>query len=324
MARLSPSIVNLELTNRCVLECVFCDHAALKKTMQIGDMSEELLAGILESLRNTPIYELGVVGLGEPLANKSLERHMNIISQYRDGFTRISFNSNAVLLDEEKALLIADSPVTLLTFSLNATNRESYRLLMGRDMFDSVVRNIKAFLHLIKQKGKSEIKVSIQYMLSNLNDEDEIKRLFGDYESMGVILYGRPVFNKPALESRGKGMINVNQVDNSHRYPCWSMYSRTYVDIEGNVYPCTVGNDSYRAGSSLHIGNVKEKSLMDIFNGENINSARKISEKGGIPFHECEQCTAWGLLPNNFSFQAGRWIFIQEGKIRRKAFDRED
>ena len=45
-----PSIINLELTNKCNLNCIFCDRPVLKRSMKIGDMDENLLISILESV----------------------------------------------------------------------------------------------------------------------------------------------------------------------------------------------------------------------------------------------------------------------------------
>ena len=287
-------------------------------------MSEELLFSILESLRGTHIYELGIVGLGEPLANNSLEKHISIISQYCDGFRRISLNSNAVLMDEEKARLILESPVTLVTFSLNATNRNSYRQLMGRDTFNLAIKNIKKFISLMRRHLRDNLKVSIQYLSSELNSDQEAKLLFDELESADIKIYKRYVFNKPSLERAEKKIVNVNQINTTQRYPCWSMYSRVYVDIEGNCYPCTIGNDSYRKCSALAIENVKNLPLIQIFNGEILNKARKTAEDNDVPFSECINCTLWALFPNNFIFQDGRWIFNEREKIRLKALNRED
>ena len=42
-----PWIINLELTNLCQLECVFCDHPIFKKQMRLGYMQESLLQKIM-------------------------------------------------------------------------------------------------------------------------------------------------------------------------------------------------------------------------------------------------------------------------------------
>ena len=66
-----PWIINLELTNACNLSCIFCDYPVLKRKMSIKEMDERLLEKVFLNIKADKIYELGLVGLGEPtLARK--------------------------------------------------------------------------------------------------------------------------------------------------------------------------------------------------------------------------------------------------------------
>lgn len=321
---MTPSIVNLELTNRCNLECVFCDHPTLKHVMRKGDMTVALLEKLLSGLKGHRIYELGLVGLGEPMLDKLLPEHLSAINQYRSIFTRISLNSNAVALSEQRIRLVLDSPINLVTFSLNSTNRDSYRKLMKADKFDEAVAKIKRFLFLRREARRADMNVSIQFMSSQYNAEDEMRPLFADHLSDKVIVYNRYVFHKPALADKAEGLVNVNPTDKTDRYPCWSMYSRIYVDIDGNVYPCTIGNDSYRENGELLIGNITQDTIIDIFNNARIARARRDAENDQTPFPECASCTAWQLMPNNFSRVDARWALTAGRDVRRPELDRKD
>jgi len=317
-----PDIINAELTNRCNLECVFCDHPQLKKVMRKGDMTVELFETLLSGLGGQKIYELGLVGLGEPTLDKHLVPHLEVVKRYDGQFTRISLNSNGVALTSEKARIILDSPVNLATFSLNATNRDAYIELMKADKFDLAANNIREFIKIRNKFGRKDVKISVQFMSSRLNAEKEMMELFSDYLDEDVIVYNRYVFHKPVLDTDNNKLLNINQVDMNIRYPCWSIYSRIYVDIDGNIYPCTIGNDSYRADSSLVIGNLKEAGVLEIFNAPPVEHARRNAERNHLPFNECKSCTLWQLLPNHFLFQEGRWLYNGEQGVRRPELDR--
>ena len=319
-----PSIVNLELTNRCNLECIFCDHSTLKKNMRLGEMDENLLESILISLKTFHIFELGLVGLGEPLLNEKLEKHLDIIDRHNESFTRISLNTNGILLDEAKSKKIINSPVNFVTVSLNASNRKSYEELSSRDRFEEVVLNIKQFLEILRKGERKDFKVSIQFLSSVLNDEKEMKSLFKDYLYDNVIVYKRYVYNKPSVISRANGRVNVASAYKINRFPCWSMYTRVYVDIDGNAYPCTIGNDSYRDKSDMKIGNIKDQNLISIFSSKKINNARKRAENKKISFIECEECTAWQLFPNNFHLEGDKWVLKESNRTRKKELDRAE
>lgn len=318
-----PGIINLELTNRCNLECVFCDHPILKRTMRKGEMSAELLRSLFDGLGGQPVYELGLVGLGEPTLDKDFGKHLEIIGEYKHLFTRISLNSNAVILGDKRIDEILASPINLVTFSLNATDKNGYIELMKFDKFDAAVANIRNFMQKRLDAGREDLKVSVQFMSSKLNAMEKMEALFAEFLTDDVIVYNRYVFHKPALDDAAEDVVNINNADFANRPPCWSMYSRVYVDIDGNVYPCTIGNDSYRESSALNLGNLGDSTVLEIFNNERIRVGREAAEKGEVPFPECEKCTLWALFPNNFHRDDDQWVLNSEMVgIRRPELDR--
>lgn len=301
-----PWIINIELTNACNLECVFCDHPLLKKDMKLGEMDDELLIKILEDVKGHEIYELGIVGLGEPTLDKSLGRHLEIIGDYAAGFKRISFNSNMVYLREEQIEVLLNSAINVYTFSVNATDREGYLKMTRKDKFDAVIENLKNFLSAMKENNRGQ-RVDIQVFDSEFNDIEVLKALLPEASDLNVNFFVRKVYSKPVLQGVS-APVNVH-VPKLERYPCWDIYTRVYIDLSGAMYPCTIGNDSYRAKSALCVGNVYEKTVMNIFNGKELEKARRTSESGKIPFPECEKCNIWELTPNNFKWdeETQRW-----------------
>ena len=297
---LVPEIINIELTNACNLSCKFCDYRNLKNRMKTQNMEEKTLFRILSQLKNKKFYELGLVGLGEPLLNKNFKHNLEMIEKFKGSFERISLNTNAVMLTVDKTRIIYDSPINFITFSLNAGTKESYLNMMGRDHFDSVVQNISDFIiHGRERKCKPEIR--IQIMQQDSKEFDSINKLFADVLDVNVKIFIRQEYNKPIYKAE-------HQDASEKRYPCWSIYSRVYIDVLGNIYPCTIGNDSYRESSTLCIGNIMESSLFDIFNSIEIAKARLNAEEGIDPFNECNECNIWKILPNNFSWKNNKWI----------------
>lgn len=321
---LMPSVINLELTNRCNLRCVFCDHSSLEGKMRPGEMKTSLLVKLLNEVSGLNIYELGVVGLGEPLLDTNLGQHLDEISKFKNKFVRISLNSNGTLMDANKAGLIIGSAVNLVTFSINATSKAVYKKLMGKDLFLKVIDNIKFFIEERHRHNRMDMKISIQCISSSLNNESDLRRLFSDYLDDSVIIYNRRVFNKPAVEKGGKDLVIVYKPDFSTRHPCWSLYDRVYIDINGNVYPCTIGNDCYRESSALCIGNANNDELAGIFNNDHMCMARSRVESGSLAFPECEKCTSWDIFPNNFELTGGKWVLSNNAEVRRGELDRND
>ena len=299
-----PWIINIELTNACNLECCFCDHAVLKKKMAIKSMDDSLLKKVFSDIEeyehDNKIYELGLVGLGEPTLDKHFERHIEFINSHAYMFERISFNSNLVSLGKKHADILLASKINAYTFSVNASGREAYLKMMGKNKFDAVIENLKYFLTRLKKKSV-KARVDIQLLDSDKNDPAALRALFPPALLTGIHFFTRKVYNKPAIQHNSPP-LRIYEPDDLKRYPCWDIYTRVYIDVEGNLYPCTIGNDSYREGSHLCLGNVRNDNLFNLFNNKIIREARYKSEKGELPFPECDKCNIWALTPNNFEW----------------------
>ena len=115
-----PWIINLELTNACNLECIFCDHKDLKKQMKIKNMATGILKKILEDTKGIAkgkkIHELGLVGLGEPTLDSDLAKHLELIGRYEAKFERITLNSNLVSLTNLQVRMLINSKINAYTY----------------------------------------------------------------------------------------------------------------------------------------------------------------------------------------------------------------
>jgi sulfatase maturation enzyme AslB (radical SAM superfamily) len=311
-----PWIVNLELTNACNLECVFCDHPVLKKEMEIQEIDDSLLRKILSDIKEyegeNKVYELGLVGLGEPTLDRYFERHIELINSYAYMFERLSLNSNLVSLSQKSAEILLSSKINVYTFSVNVSSRETYVEMMGRDKFRQVIENLKYFLFMKKEEN-NEARVDVQVFDSDKNNLEELRSMLPSSIAAEINFFVRKVYSKPVI-MHSTGLLRLHTSGSLKRYPCWDIYTRAYIDVEGNLYPCTIGNDSYREKSHLCLGNVYHDSLFHLFNNRKILEARYKSEKNELPFPECTLCNIWSLTPNNFDWDDINQIWRKKSK----------
>ena len=305
-----PTRICLELTNHCNLTCVFCDREHLKQEgMVLNDMSSGMFEKILHDIetaytRHDKLETLVLVGLGEPTLNRHLKQHLETISGYSHLFRNVELTSNAIPITEQKAEMLLNSVINRFTFSVNFSDRETYAAMMGKDKFDAVIMNVRGFLALRASKGSS-VSVRIQLFTEVDTGHAELEILKGHFreylQDPKVVFHLQPVYNKPVLQEDSRS-LNV-QKSLEMRHPCWCLYSIVYIDVEGFVYPCTIGNDSYRKNSALNIGNVFDEGLIQIFNGTLVNNARTRAESCQLPFPECKECNLWAIMPNLFKYR---------------------
>ena len=289
--------------------------------MSIREADVSILRKILNELKGKGIYELGLVGLGEPLLDRKLSDHIKMIDEYARDFERISINTNAVALSQDKAELICKSSINHITFSLNALNEDEYENLMGRNCFERVINNIRTFLKIRDEQKRTDLMVNVQIFDTENNDKDELENLFGLKGQIYFYSFVRSLYAKPNLEKNKFG-LQPALAEPKKRHPCWSIFSRIYIDVNGFLYPCTIGNDCYREHSTLAVGNIREESIMNLFNGEKMAFARGRGIRGEAPFSECLNCNVWSLLPNNFRWHPKERIWVL--KDTKTRFESQD
>jgi MoaA/NifB/PqqE/SkfB family radical SAM enzyme len=99
-------------------------------------------------------------GLGEPLLNKDLPR---MIRYLKARGTYVLFNSNGILLNEERGQALIDAGLDEYRLSMDGATREMYAHVRGVDAFDKIWRNIRAFRMLQKARNATNPAVSLWF-----------------------------------------------------------------------------------------------------------------------------------------------------------------
>src|SRR5262249_2584396 len=149
-----PVCVYLEVTNRCNLLCTTCPrtYAELEPP---ADMSWDLFTSIVDQL---PKLARAVLhGVGEPMLVANLPRMVRYLKE-RGGY--VLFNTNATVLNESNGRALIAAGLDELRVSLDASNRDSFKKIRGKDYFGRIVRNVTAFRALQKREGHSKPQVS--------------------------------------------------------------------------------------------------------------------------------------------------------------------
>src|SRR3954467_6968273 len=155
LAEAEPVCLYLETTNRCNLLCTTCPRT-FEALEPPGDMSWELFTDIVDQFPN--IARVVLHGVGEPLMTRALPR---MIRYLKDRGTYVLFNTNGTLLSAKKGRELIDSGLDELRVSLDAAEPKAFALVRGRDMFDRIVRNVRAFRAIQRELGAATPRVSL-------------------------------------------------------------------------------------------------------------------------------------------------------------------
>ena len=149
-----PVCLYLETTNRCNLLCTTCPrtYAELEPP---ADMSWDLFTSIVEQVPN--LARAVLHGVGEPMLVKDLPR---MVRHLKDRGTYVLFNTNGTVLNLRNGRALIEAGLDELRVSFDASNAKSYRAIRGKDYFNRISKNVRAFRDLQEREGHDKPRVS--------------------------------------------------------------------------------------------------------------------------------------------------------------------
>lgn len=149
-----PVCLYLEVTNRCNLLCTTCPRTYVELEPP-ADMSWALFTRIVDQV---PDLSRAVLhGVGEPMLVKDLPR---MVRYLKDRGTYVLFNTNGTVLSEKNGRALIEAGLDELRVSLDASTRASYITVRGKDYFERILKNVRAFRALQEREGHAKPRVS--------------------------------------------------------------------------------------------------------------------------------------------------------------------
>src|SRR5262249_36068293 len=141
-------------TNRCNLLCTTCPRT-YEELEPPADLSWDLFVSIIDQV---PDLSRAVLhGVGEPMLVKSLPRMVRYLAD-RGVYTL--FNTNGTVLGERSGRALIKAQLDELRVSLDAANATSFREIRGKNYFNRILKNVRAFRDLQEREGHAKPRVS--------------------------------------------------------------------------------------------------------------------------------------------------------------------
>lgn len=293
--------VQIELTNHCNYRCAFCPQAYYKNKDYTGTpfdrkkgyMEFDLFKRVVNQCKQYA-QEINFSFFGEPTLHPRYFEYIRWLKNRGD--LRVVFNTNLSMVTMETFNLWNEIKVDQCRFSVDADSAETYELVrpggkikqLGGQWderrprwwtvvckmihwFDTPHRPTR-HVYVVCEKNKHEVESYVRRWAPVLGPNDEIV-------VKNVLTYG--------------GVINPKTPGFDkfcHSNPCnvWSQPSLT-VDWQGNVTPCNLD-----VNMGLTIGNIKDKSLKELYRGPEWERIKKLSIKREIsPCKTCIDANNW-------------------------------
>jgi radical SAM protein with 4Fe4S-binding SPASM domain len=90
-----------------------------------------------------------------------LVKHLPRMVRYlKDRGTYVLFNTNGTVLNEKNGRALIEAGLDELRVSFDAANAESYKAIRGKNYFDRILKNVRAFREMQEREGHSQPRVS--------------------------------------------------------------------------------------------------------------------------------------------------------------------
>lgn len=279
-----PKYLEIEAYDGCNFDCIMCP---LGKSIYKGGgaISLELFDKIVSEISKYKDW-INLVCLsrnGEPLINKNL--HIMVRKLKDAGIKRVNFSTNASALNEKKSRQLLEAGLDEIRFSIDGFTKKTFEIVRKGSDFDKVIKNCLDFIK-IRNELNSQTQIQVRYVEQQAN-QHEVE----DWKNFWLErLKKTDVVASKKMHSWGNKLDNFEgNVDDSLKKPCISPFSTLEILHDGTVPLC--GCD-YKP--TVILGNVKNSSLIDIWNSEKFRKIRDHHSSGNRnKIDICIGCQIW-------------------------------
>ena len=302
----APFTVYIEQTKYCNFKCFYCIHStrdeaagefrALGHRMQ--HMDEVFFEKIIRELKEFPqdgIKRIVFSGLGEPLMNPRLPDYVRMVVEA--GIAgRVEIITNGLLLTPEKSRALVAAGITNINISVQGLDAAGYEETCGiRIDFERYLENLK---YLYEHKGNVQIYIkAIDATLGTKENEEKFFEIFSPFADRIYIEH------LVVMQQQMDGLREI--VDGTknfygeeldvNRKVCAQSFYFMQIGCEGDIFPCPVPG----LGKNLSMGNAKEHTLTEIWNGSRRRGfLRKMLKKEKDQIPDCATCTCFNAINN--------------------------
>ncbi len=281
---LCPSYVEIELTGRCQLDCIFCYRKTLAS--ERGDMSTVLFKKILSDMAtyNMP-YSVCFGGSGEPLIHKNFYEMLDA-ARKEHLLENIIIETNGIQADSnfKNYLVNAGDKRIKVIFNVNGMDDITYNslhrseTLHGGEFYGIVLQNI------LSLKDAMPANDSIYIQIMKINETDSFLDKFYDFWEK----YKIPVILQKQNTFLGKIKDrSYSDLSPLERTPCWHLQRDFNILSDGRVIFCKqdVNGDHVR-------GDLNEESIQQIFSKSKASFLKDFG-KHYETNPDCSSCGEW-------------------------------
>ncbi|MDY6967214.1 MAG: spiro-SPASM protein [Spirochaetota bacterium] len=246
-----PSFVEVELTGRCDLDCIFCYRNTIKH--RTTDIDIDLFEKILKDMNIFQLpYSICLGGSGEPMMHNNF--YEIIETSLKESFVKdVVVETNGIYADNNyKNLLLNCTNNRIKTiFNINGLDNDTYLTIHNKDYFQRVFENITSIQDALKGKN------SIYIQIMKINETEVFLDNYYDFwekYNIPIILQKHNTYLGKIPDRRYSDLTPLE------RTPCWHLQRDVSILSDGRIIFCKQDID----GNYVK-GRIQDESLYDLW-----------------------------------------------------------
>ncbi|MEL6970155.1 MAG: radical SAM/SPASM domain-containing protein [Bacteroidota bacterium] len=255
--------IQIQTTTLCNATCVMCPYPEVSKEFPVGKMSDDLYQKILAECST----EKGLRRIEPFLMNEAFidKRMPEMIAQAKQmvPHAAVTVTTNGTPLVPKVTDRLIDAGLDAIWFSFNGATPATYEKIMGIP-YEKVKANIE---YLLQTKPES-LQVFIN-MIETIPMAGEIEENIAYWKSLGIQAGSSPLVNRGG-NVKNFAELNYKAISEVPVRTCELVFYKMYILHNGDAILCCM---DWRR--NVVLGNVYEKSIREIWNGEVYQEIRR-------------------------------------------------
>lgn len=260
--------LRIELTNRCNLACIMCPITEMER--KLGNMDMELFKKIVAEAAGSGTTFVYLHAWGESTVHREM---FQMVREAKKVGLQVGLSTNCTMLNEKRAQEVVDSGLDFIVLSMDGAIKETYEKVRKNGDFEIVRQNITNMLATKARAGRGPF--TVLQLIKMTETQTEVDDFTGYWKDMAP----DSVFVKKLWTWDGKAedinRLMIDEMPDAVNTVCHALWKQLVIHWNGDVIPCCTDIEG-----KLNLGNVREQSLREIWNGKPMRALRRAHTEG--------------------------------------------
>jgi radical SAM protein with 4Fe4S-binding SPASM domain len=265
--------INIELTNYCNLNCLWCAGSGERKK---GFMDFNTFKVTLDHLlsHNIIVHEIHLYNVGESLLHPDFCKFIEFLGKLQKKPKIFLVTNGTLLSDSIMDCIIKSNGIDVIQFSVDGGTKETFEWLRHGAKWDDTLQKINCFL----EKNEKRIKMGLITIDMGVPFSEEFKKIIEQVDFFDF---------RPPHDWTGQEELKEFKAKRSFNpHPCWHIQNNIVIFWNGDITVCCA--DLHGRGI---FGNIHNKSIEELWKGDRLTIFRKQESGRKKEIDLCRECS---------------------------------